>query len=110
MEIIDYSKDRILILTIKGRLDAITAPEFKEILFRHIEAGKSSIVLDMHSLEYISSAGIRVLYQTLNIIEEKQGKIVISAPSDSVRKVFDIVELSSDFPIHKDIDEATKVF
>jgi anti-sigma B factor antagonist len=110
MEIIDYSKDNILILTIKGRIDALTAQEFKEILFGFIEKGRSSIVLDMHNLEYISSAGIRVLYQALNIIENKQGKVVISAPSENVKKVFDIVELFSDFPMHKDIDEAVKVF
>lgn len=108
MEISDYSKEEILILTVKGRLDAVTSNDLKEVLTDFVEKGRKLIVFDLHALEYISSAGIRVLYQGLNMVEDRKGRMAISGPIESVKKVFEMVDLSSDIPIHKDIDSATK--
>jgi anti-anti-sigma factor len=110
MEIANYSKDHILILTVKGRLDAVSAPHLQESLMGFTDEGKYFFVLDFHDLEYISSAGIRVLYQALSVLEGKEGKMLIAGPRDTVKKVFDMVELSADIPIHTDIESAVEAF
>ena len=110
MEITDYSKDHILILTVKGRVDALSSPVLKETLTSWTDRGRYFLILDFHDLEYMSSAGIRVLYQALNIIEDNDGKLVIAGVADTVRKVFDMVDLASDIPVCGDIESAVKAF
>ncbi len=110
MEITNYSKDHILILTVKGRLDAVSAPGLTESLRALVERGQCFLVLDFHDLEYISSAGIRVLYQSQGRVEEGKGKMVICGANETVKRVFEMVDLSTDIPVLRDIEAAVETF
>ena len=106
MKIIDYRKDDILILGVKGNLDEITSEIFQKKLVEFIENGENKIIIDCNELEYVSSGGIRVFYLASNLLEEKNGKIVFTSLNKNIKKLFDIVEMEDDFDIFPDLDLA----
>ena len=78
----------VLTVMLEGRLDTTTSPILEEELKGSIE-GMTKVVLDLEKLEYISSAGLRVILSTQKIMN-KQGEMVIKNVSESVMEVFEI--------------------
>ena len=76
-------------LALVGRLDTVTAPEL-EAEISAILPTVESLVLDMEKLEYISSAGLRVLLATNKQINAAGGNLTVSHVCDDVMEVFDI--------------------
>jgi anti-sigma B factor antagonist len=80
-------------VTLRGRLDTLTAPTLDERLAPLLEAGSvTALLFDLAGLEYISSAGIRALVKARRALESRGGGIAVSNVQPSVRKVFDIVK------------------
>jgi anti-sigma B factor antagonist len=77
-----------LTAAIEGRLDTLTAPEFEEKLEPELE-DTEKLVLDLAELEYISSAGLRVLLSAMKIMEE-QGEMVLRNVRPDVMDVFEV--------------------
>ena len=75
-------------LEITGRLDTITAPELDAEIKQNIDA-IDCLVLNFKGVEYISSAGLRVLLATQKIMNKK-GKMVVREVNDTVREIFNI--------------------
>ena len=82
-----------VILTVSGRLDTQTAPELENELDATLP-GIKELVFDMTNLEYISSAGIRVLLGAYKKMSMNQGTMRIEKASDMVREVFEMTGLS----------------
>ena len=75
-------------VSISGRLDTTTAPELEASLKESFE-GVEKLVLDFSSLEYLSSAGLRVLLgaqKTMN----KQGEMIIKNVNDTINEIFEV--------------------
>ena len=79
-------------LVLIGRLDTVTAPELEAEISTILPTAES-LVLDMEKLEYISSAGLRVILKTQKALTQKAGLKLINV-SDNVREVFDITGFS----------------
>ena len=75
-------------LKISGRLDTSTAPEL-EATINNCLAGVEDLVMDFEGLEYVSSAGLRVILKTQKIMN-KQGSMKIINVNDTIMEVFDI--------------------
>lgn len=71
-----------------GRLDTTTAPELEKELSESI-SGIEKLVLDFSELEYLSSAGLRVILQAQKIMN-KQGKMVIRNVNETIMEIFDV--------------------
>ncbi len=97
-------------LSLKGRLDAVSAAPAEATINKTIESGTSNIVLDLAGLDYISSAGLRVLLVTAKKLSRQNGKVVLCGLQDSVREVFEISGFLSIFPVAADEAEAAKSF
>jgi anti-anti-sigma factor len=110
MRITTNRENDILILGIIGKLDAATSKDFQEIFLEFIDKGDTKFIIDCSQLDYISSAGIRVFYFILRKLENKDSKIVFCALNNNIKRVFDIVDLPSDFPIFSSIDDAYEGF
>ena len=78
---------------LEGRLDTGTAPKLDSEL-RTILKGVNSLVFNMDGLEYISSAGLRVLL-TAQKIMNNQGTMVIRNASEEVMEIFDVTGFSN---------------
>lgn len=77
-----------LTLALTGRLDTTTAPELEAVIKENI-TGVTNLVMDFAGLEYISSAGLRVILgaqKTMN----KQGEMVIRNVNETINEVFEI--------------------
>ena len=77
-----------LTIAITGRLDTITAPQLESELKASME-GMSSLVLDFAALDYLSSAGLRVLLAAQKVMN-KQGKMVIRNVNDTIAEIFEV--------------------
>ena len=77
-----------LTIEIIGRLDTSTAPQLEEEISKSVEEIKT-LVLDFGQLEYISSAGLRVLLKSQKTMM-KQGKMIIVNASETIREVFEL--------------------
>ncbi len=90
LNITKYKENGALTLALNGRLDTTTAPGFEEELKSSID-GVSALTLDLRGLEYISSAGLRVL---LSAQKQTAGKMKIRNVNETVAEIFDITGFS----------------
>lgn len=85
-------KNTTLTVNVEGRLDTSTSPELQEFIDNSIE-GVTELILDFSGLEYISSAGLRVLLSTEKTMKTK-GKMIVKNLSEEVAEVFEITGFS----------------
>ncbi len=81
-----------LVVALSGRLDTTTAPQLEE-KFKSELSDVKELVIDLKDLEYISSAGLRVLLlgqKTMN----KQGKMTVINANESIMEIFDVTGFS----------------
>jgi len=83
-------------LKVTGRLDTNTSPELEDEL--KLE-GVNAVAFDFAGLEYISSAGLRVLMSVQKAMMACGGTMTIASPNEMVKGVFDITGMSSIFTI-----------
>lgn len=83
-----------IILKIVGRIDTTNANDFDNQVQNEIKEG-ANLVLDLEGLEYISSAGLRVLLSTHKSLTKVNGKLTIRNVNSDVMEVFDITGFSS---------------
>lgn len=79
-------------ITLAGRLDTTTAPQLEAELKQSI-SGVTSLALDFSKLDYISSAGLRVLLATQKVMN-KQGSMVIRNVNETISEVFEVTGFS----------------
>ena len=77
-----------LTITIVGRLDTTTAPELETALKESFE-GVEKLVLDFACLEYLSSAGLRVLLAAQKVMN-KQGEMIIKNVNETINEIFEV--------------------
>ncbi len=85
-------EEQELFLKVSGRLDTITAPELEECIRKNLKDAEK-LVLDFEELEYISSAGLRVLLSAQKVMN-KQGEMVLKHVPASIKEIFDITGFS----------------
>ena len=82
----------LVTLEITGRLDTTTAPNLEAVV-KDISEDTKELVFDMSGVEYISSAGIRVLLGAYKKMNSNKGIMRIEKASDMVREVFEMTGL-----------------
>lgn len=82
-----------IFMKIEGRLDTKTAPELEREVNKTIEK-INSLIMDFTELEYISSAGLRVLLRTHKAMKAKKGSLIIRGANEEVQEVFTITGFS----------------
>ncbi|MDF2095506.1 STAS domain-containing protein [Aquibaculum arenosum] len=101
MQIDETMDGDVLILSIQGRLDSNTSKQLDEVLTNQVQ-NRPAVVLDFSGLEYISSAGLRVLLKGAKQARASNGKLALCSLSPHVREVFDISGFSNIFSIQAD--------
>ncbi len=81
-----------VLLTLEGRLDTTTAPVLETELKDAIE-GAASLTFDLEKLEYISSAGLRVLLATQKSMN-KQGEMKVAHVGETIMEIFEVTGFS----------------
>ena len=108
MEITRKKDENTVILAINGRMNAVTTPEFEKILSEMISTGENSFLINLNSLEYISSAGLRSILAGAKKLKETGGELMFSGLQGAVEDVFKISGFHSLFKVFVTEDEALK--
>ncbi|MBE5830241.1 MAG: STAS domain-containing protein [Butyrivibrio sp.] len=80
--------DKNLVISLEGRLDTMTAPDLESQLQASL-AGVEHLSFDLAKLEYISSAGLRVLLSAQKTMN-KQGDMVVKNATEEVKEIFEV--------------------
>jgi anti-anti-sigma factor len=104
---IHMNKERgAVIVSVKGRMDAITSVDFEKSLSVLISKGESHFLIDLSELDYISSAGLRAILKISRLLKTQNGKILFAGLQDLVREVFKISGFDTIFQICETVEEA----
>jgi anti-anti-sigma factor len=93
------------VLSVDGRVDASNAAILEQKILAAIAAGENRLVIDCARLEYMSSAGLRVLLVAAKRLSST-GKLGVASLNNQIRDIFDIAGFSSIFQIYRTQDEA----
>jgi anti-sigma B factor antagonist len=81
-----------LTVCLEGKLDTTSSPSLEKTLSENLE-GIDRLILDMSALEYVSSAGLRVLLSVQKTMSRRQG-LIVRRPSQTVMEIFDVTGFS----------------
>jgi anti-sigma B factor antagonist len=101
MEIREELATDVTIVDVKGRIDSASAKSLGDRLTSLIEAGHARVVVDLDQVDYISSAGFRVLLVAARLAEEASGNLALCRLSAEVRKLFELAAFTDLFEIHQ---------
>lgn len=110
MNIRASKQNQVQQLFLEGRLDTNTSPLFTSYFNKLIEQGETLFLFDFSNLEYISSAGLRVLLSAGKIIKSKGGSLVLCALNENVFEVFEITGFTEIFEIKASLARAMEEF
>ena len=110
MEIIEEVQNGIKIFKLNGRLDSNTSQGFEKKVFQAITDGSKNMIVDFKDLDYISSAGLRVILKATKALKREDGQIMLCSMQDYVKEVFEIAGFDSFLPIVTTMDEALNAF
>jgi len=94
------------IISVKGRMDAVSSPGFEKQLFNLMDQGQKDFVIDLGELEYISSAGLRVILGTVKKLKDKGGRLFLCSLKDVVMEIFEISGFATLIPTCDSVDSA----
>jgi len=100
MDLIETNDGKITVVEPRGRIDSATAKEFGERLSRLLNAGRNQLVIDLHNITYISSAGFRQLLIAKRSMQDRDGKLALCGVSGEVKRLFDIGAFGELLPIY----------
>ncbi len=87
MQIHEEKKDGAVIFRLSGRLDAMTGPVVEEHVQRAIDAGPKKLLLDFSEVDYLSSAGLRILLSATKKMQSISGKCVVFSIAPKVMNI-----------------------
>jgi anti-anti-sigma factor len=106
MEIKTRKEKNTVVVSIKGRMDAVSSPEFEKELSELMAEGEKDFIIELSELDYISSAGLRVILATAKKLKEKEGRLLLCSLQEMVREVFEVSGFSAIIPIHESVKSA----
>ncbi|WMW66917.1 STAS domain-containing protein [Nitratidesulfovibrio liaohensis] len=106
MEIATRIAGSAAILSVNGRMDAVTAPEFEKACQALLEQGHATQVADLAALEYISSAGLRSILSSAKKLKAAGGGLAFCGLTGMVDEVFRVSGFMKMFRVHPTVDAA----
>jgi len=79
-------------ISLAGSLDTDTAPRLQDKIDREIDSTVHMVIMDLKRLEFLSSAGLRVIFKTKKQMDSHHGRFMLLNLQPQVRKVFDIIK------------------
>lgn len=111
MEITSKALKRVDVVMVKGRIDHQTAPDLDEALKAITDANRFRLVVDLSSVDYISSAGLKVLLAALKRVKRwNRGDLRLVGLQSQVQNVFGLAGLTPLFRIYNDAVDAVGSF
>lgn len=101
----------VVVVYLQGRLDVhLSADIEKEINKLIKDEPNAHLLLNLSSVEYMSSSGLRIFVSTMRILKESNRKLKLCNMNSAVKKIFEVVELMDMFEIYDTEEEAIASF
>ena len=111
MEIATREFKRCTVIEVSGRIDSATAPQLAAALDELTEEGEYNLVLDMSDVDFISSAGLRVLIDTQKTCHRmNRGRLVLADVPEPIYEAFDLAGFVALFDFYEGQLEAVGSF
>lgn len=101
MDISEINEGSVLIVAVSGRVDSGTAKQLEEVLPERMQ-NTPQLVLDLADVQYVSSAGLRVMLKAAKIARGNGNKLVLAGLAPPVREVFHVSGFEAIFRIADD--------
>ncbi len=101
---------RVSLMEVSGRVDSISADELHQALAKAIDDGRTKVVVNLESVEYMSSAGLRELVSALKQVNKMNGDLRLANPSPKVMEVLELAGLDTIFKVYPSTVEAVGSF
>ncbi|MGH2785329.1 MAG: STAS domain-containing protein [Actinomycetota bacterium] len=95
------------VVEVEGEVDVFTAPKLREQMIALLTAGNDRIVVNLAKVDFMDSTGLGVLVGALKRVKEKDGSLAIAGAHGTVLRVLSVTGLSSVFPLHDTVEQAT---
>jgi len=106
MDIQDRQVGGITVLTLKGSIDAVTAPKITEFIQDQVGKGNIKLVADLSGVDYTSSAGLRVLLGAIKDTRAQSGDLRLTGIQPDVQKVLSLSGFTNILKTFNSVDEA----
>jgi anti-anti-sigma factor len=110
MNITLFEKPSAAVIQITGSVDALTSDEAQTFFDSQISGTRKCLVVDLSQVDYLSSAGLRVLISALKSTRQRGGDLYLAGLQDSVRQVLALAGFTSIFKIFPTVEEAATAF
>ena len=105
---INYRSNELCEIVLAGSLDTDTASQLEEKLETVFDSASKELMFNMKELDYVSSAGIRVIAMASRKMKEKGGEILTISMQPQIQKVFEIVKALPNLKMFKSWEEMDK--
>ena len=92
-------------IAISGSLDSNTAPELQQSIDTELNDSISITIIDFRSLDFLSSAGLRVIFKTKKFMDNSGGEFLLVNLQPQIKKVFEIIKALDGMSVFKDQEE-----
>ena len=106
MEILSQQHQQAVVITLVGSMDALTAEQVHSTIGGQLTRGQLQIVLDLSQVDFMSSAGLRVLLDMLKRSRGLGGDLCIAAAQPDIQRVLEISGLVGVMKVHSSVREA----
>jgi anti-sigma B factor antagonist len=105
----DYALDgRTHVIEVEGPVDLYAAPSLQQRANEVSDSGKTRVIVDLSSVDFIDSAGLGVLVDVLKRLRETEGSLSLVVTDYDIERLLDITGLDSSFTIFRSRDEAVE--
>jgi anti-sigma B factor antagonist len=110
MKLTNREADGVTIVSFEGKLDTNTCPEAEVHLKGLLDQGVKKLLVDFKSLDFVSSAGLRILLASAKRLETSGGELRVCSLNEIVHEIFEISGFSVILNVCADEEEALKAF
>ena len=110
MEMQDKQVNGVTVLSLKGSIDAMTAPKITEYIHGLVDKGNIRLVADFSGVDYTSSAGLRVLLGAIKETRAQSGDLRLTGVQPDVLKVLSLSGFTNILKLFEDLDSAVASF
>lgn len=105
MKVETKTEDDILIINIEGSIDSKSAQDVQEKVIKAIQ-DKDKVILGLEKVDFISSAGLRVLLMLYRQIKTNEGKVILAGTNEEIKEVMNITGFIQYFIFTGTVEEA----
>jgi stage II sporulation protein AA (anti-sigma F factor antagonist) len=106
MKLYEMKQDGFIILRPSGQLTSANAGEFDNEIRSRINSKDSRVIIDLSDLNYISSAGLRVLLVLARFLKDGEGTLAVCSMNNTISQVFEVTGFSSVMETYPTLNEA----